>query len=186
VLVTVVVLVVALVAVAVVAVLAYNRLTRARQAVQEAWAQIDVMLARRHRLIGDLTQVAAGYAAFERRTLEEVVTARERADGMAAAGPGARGTAEEQVDAQVSHLVARAEAYPDLEADEAFRRLARELVAAEDDVSAARRYYNGRVRLYHDTRESFPANLVAGPGRFHATEYFQADRDEREVPRATR
>src|SRR4051812_7211691 len=138
------------------------------------------MLARRHRLISDLAQVAAGYAAFEQRTLAEVVTARDQAVAAAASGPSSRGAAEARVADDVSALIARAEAYPDLRADEAFRRLSSELVAAEDDVSAARRYYNGRVRLYHDARESFPANLVAGAAGFGPAEYFQADRDERE------
>jgi LemA protein len=181
-----VVVVAGLLAVALAGVVVFNRLARARQAVQEAWAQIDVMLARRHGLFGDLARVAAGYAAFERRTLEDLVAARDRATATSAAGPAVRGPAEERVDRQVATVIARAEAYPDLHADEAFRRLSRELVAAEDDVSAARRYYNGRVRLYHDARESFPANLIAGVAHFRPAEYFQAEREEREVPDVAR
>jgi LemA protein len=183
VLVVVVVVVVVVIALAVLAVVVYNRLQRARQAVREAWAQIDVMLARRYRLIGDLASVASGYAAFERSTLDGLISARDRAAGIGAA-PGPRGAAEERVADEVDRVVARAEAYPELRADTAFQRLSQELVAAEDDVSAARRYYNGRVRLYHDARETFPANLLAGPLGYRPAEYFQADRDEREVPRA--
>ena len=176
------VLVVVLVVAAVVAVRVFNRLTRARQAVREAWAQIDVMLARRHRLIGDLNEVAAGYAAFERATLAEVTAARDGASAVAGAGPAVRGEAEARIEGDAGLLLARGEAYPELRADEGFVRLSRELVAAEDDVSAARRYYNGRVRLYHTARESFPANLVARLMGFGPAEYFQAERDEREVP----
>jgi LemA protein len=183
VLVVVVVVVVAVVALVAVAVVAYNRLQRARQAVREAWSQIDVMLARRYRLIGDLAEVASGYAAFERSTLEQLIAARDRAAGLGDA-PDPRGQAEERVADQVHQVVARAEAYPQLRSDTAFERLSAELVAAEADVSAARRYYNGRVRLYHDARETFPANVLAGPLGFRPTEYFQADRDEREVPHA--
>ena len=93
-----------------------------------------------------------------------------------------RGGAEERVGTDVALLLARSEAYPDLRADEAFARLSRELVAAEDDVSAARRYYNGRVRLYHTARESFPSNLVARLFGYGPAEYFQIELDEREVP----
>jgi LemA protein len=171
-----------LVAAAVAAIVAFNRLTRARQAVREAWAQIDVMLARRHRLVTDLAAVAAGNAAFERATTASLVAARDDAAGTA--GAAERGAAEERLDHRVADVVARAEALPDLGADGAFRKLRLELVAAEEDVSAARRYYNGRVRLYHDTTGSFPTNLLAGPFGFGPAEYFQADREEREVPHA--
>ena len=90
------------------------------------------------------------------------------------------------VGADVALLLARSEAYPDLRADEAFARLSRELVAAEDDVSAARRYYNGRVRLYHTARESFPSNLVGRLFGYGPAEYFQIELDEREVPDVAR
>jgi LemA protein len=177
-----VVFLVLVVALVVFAVLSFNRLIRARQAVREAWAQIDVMLARRHRLVTDLATVAAGNAAFERATTAALVAARDQAAGT----PGAarRGAAEEQLDDQVARVVARAEALPDLGADGAFGKLRHELVAAEEDVSAARRYYNGRVRLYHDATGSFPANLLAGTFGFGPAEYFQAERDAREAPRA--
>lgn len=184
-LVAAVVLVVLVVAV-VLGLRSFNRLTRARQAVREAWAQIDVMLARRHRLIGDLEAVVAGYAAFERATLAEVTAARDRAVAASGAEPEVRGEAEQRVGADAALLVARSEAYPELQADEGFTRLSRELVAAEDDVSAARRYYNGRVRLYHTARESFPANLVTGIFGFGPAGYFQADLEEREVPDVAR
>jgi LemA protein len=164
-------------------VVSFNRLQRARQAVREAWAQIDVMLARRYRLITDLAAVTAGAAAFERTASEALVAARDRAAHLGDA-PEVRGRAEEQVDHEVHQVVARIEALPELRAEPAFARLRQELVAAEDDVSAARRYYNGRVRLYHTARESFPAVLVASSLGFRPAEYFQAEREEREVPNA--
>jgi LemA protein len=177
-----VVVLVLLVALVVTAIVAFNRLTRARQAVREAWAQIDVMLTRRHRLVTDLATVAAGNAAFERATTVALVAARDEA--AEAAGTARRGTAEEQLDERIADVVARSEALPQLGADAAFDKLRRELVAAEEDVSAARRYYNGRVRLYHDATGSFPASLLAGVFGFAPAEYFQADREAREVPRA--
>jgi LemA protein len=175
-----VVLVVLVVAVVVAAVVAHNRLQRDRQLVREAWAQIDVMLARRHALVGDLAAVAAAAAAHERRATEEVIAARAAAE--AAEGPTRKGQAEVELDRGVAQVVAVAEAYPDLQANATFARLQRELVQSEDDVSAARRYYNGRVRRYQDRRSTFPSNLVAGPLGFRPAEYFQVERDAREAP----
>jgi LemA protein len=161
----------------------FNQLQRARQGVREAWAQIDVMLAKRHRLITDLAAVTAAAADFERTATEALVAARDRAAGLGGAA-AQRGLAEEQVDDQLQQVIARSEALPELKADATFARLRHELVAAEDDVAAARRYYNGRVRLYHTARESFPAVLVAAGLGFQPAEYFQIERDEREVPHA--
>ena len=179
-LVLLVVLVVVVVAVVVVAVVIYNGLQRDRQLVREAWSQIDVMLARRHRLVTDLTTVTRAAAAYERTATEELVAARGAAE--AAQGPARRGQAEEAVDQGVGRIVALAEAYPDLKANSTFSTLQRELVQSEEDVSAARRYYNGRVRRYQDRRGTFPANLVAAPLGFAPAEYFQVERDAREAP----
>ena len=176
-----------LVLVAVVVVL-FNRLQRDRQLVREAWAQIDVMLARRHRLITDLTVVTAAAADYERTSTVTAVEARRaeldaaRGAAEAAPGPERRGRAEEALDRRVGEVVALVESYPDLRADQAFATLRRELVQSEEDVAAARRYYNGRVRRYQDRIGTFPSNLVAGALRFAPAEYFQVERDAREAP----
>lgn len=168
------------VVVLVVVVVLYNRLQRDRQMVREAWFQIDVMLARRHRLITDLATVTGAAATHERRATEEVIAARAAAE--AADGPERKGAAEAALDQRVTRVFAVAEAYPDLQTDTTFANLHRELVQSEDDVSAARRYYNGRVRRYQDRRATFPSNLLAGPLRFGPAEYFQVERDAREAP----
>ncbi|MPY93224.1 MAG: LemA family protein [Acidimicrobiia bacterium] len=167
----------------VVLVVLYNGLQRDRQLVREAWAQIDVMLARRHRLVTDLAAVAAAAAAYERKATEEVIAARAAAES--ADGPARRGEAEVALDRGVAQVFAVAEAYPDLQADATFARLQRELVQSEDDVSAARRYYNGRVRRYQDRRATFPSSVLAGPLSFGPAEYFQVERDAREAPHVT-
>ena len=155
---------------------------RARQGVHEAWAQIEVLLDRRHRLIGDLTAIASATADFERSTLERVTQAR--AFARAPATPSPRGDAEAAL-ADASHgLIARAEAYPTLGADAAFGQLRDELIATEDELAASRRYYNGRVRLYHDALGKFPHVLVAPALGYRRSEYFQADDNSRQVPRA--
>jgi LemA protein len=159
----------------------WNGLVRARQGVHEAWAQIEVLLDRRSRLVGDLVNIAAAAAEAERTTVERVTEAR--AFARAPATPTPRGEAEAALTEVAHTLIARAEAYPTLTADATFRNLQRELVSTEDEVAASRRYYNGRVRLYHDALAKFPHVVVAGPLGFRRTEYFQAAADDREAPR---
>lgn len=177
-----VVLLVALVAGVAVAAWIWNGLVRARQAVHEAWAQIEVLLDRRHRLIGDLAAIAEATADFERATLDRLTQAR--AFARAPATPTPRGDAETALGDATTSFIARAEAYPTLGADGAFTKLRAELVATEDELSASRRYYNGRVRLYHDALGKFPHVLVAPALGFRRTEYFQAENAARVAPRA--
>ena len=111
--------------VAMFAALIYNRLVRLRNKVEEAWAQIDVQLQRRHDLIPNLVNTVKGYAAHEKSTLEEVTAARTAA--VAAQGAEAAGKSEEALTAALGRLFALAENYPDLKADQNFRQLQEEL-----------------------------------------------------------
>ncbi|HNL52669.1 MAG TPA: LemA family protein, partial [Actinomycetota bacterium] len=126
------------------AALIYNRLVRLRNKVEEAWAQIDVQLQRRHDLIPNLVNTVKGYAAHEKSTLEEVTAARTAA--VAAQGAEAAGKSEEALTAALGRLFALAENYPDLKADQNFRQLQEELSDTEDKVAFARQYYNDNVR----------------------------------------
>ncbi|MEZ5262448.1 MAG: LemA family protein [Acidimicrobiales bacterium] len=167
------VLVAVVVAVVAVAVVGFNRLQRARQAVAEAWAQVDTQLQRRYDLVGALNEVVAAAARHERVALVAAVEAR---------GVEERDRAERQVQGAEAALLAMAEANPQLRTDEIFRSLHEQLVRTEDDVAAARRYYNGRVRLLNTTRETFPWLLLAGPLGVAPARYFQVDLDEAVVP----
>ena len=173
----------ALVAVLAIAlVVIYNRLVRLRNRTEQGWAQIDVQLQRRHDLIPGLVETVNAYAAHERRTLEQVVAARDAA--AAAAGAGETADAEAGLSAALSHLFALAEAYPDLKADRSFRQLQTELAATEDRVAYARRYYNDAVQSYDTALEQFPGVLVAGPFGFVPADYFEAQGDPvRAAPR---
>ena len=167
-------------------VLIYNRLVRLRNRTEQGWAQIDVQLQRRHDLIPNLVETVNAYAAHERRTLEQVVAARDAAAAAAAASAGAGETADAEagLSAALSRLFALAEDYPDLEADRSFRQLQTELAATEDRVAYARRYYNDAVQSYDTALEQFPGVLVAGPFGFVPADYFQAEGDPvRAVPR---
>lgn len=173
----VLVAVLVVVVLAAVAVMGYNRLRRTHQGVLEAWAQIDAQLQRRYDLISALNAVVAGAAGQEKVTLPAAVEARslspeiERRDG-----------AEREVQAQGRLLVATAERYPQLRSGERFVQLHDQLVRTEDDIAAARRYYNGRVRRHNDTVETFPWSLLARPMRIESVPYFQIDLEDQQVP----
>jgi LemA protein len=160
----------------------YNGLARLRLLAQNAYADIDVQLKRRHDLVPSLVQAVQGHAGYERGTLEAVVAARNRA--TAAQGPAEAGEAERALGGSVRQLLALAESYPDLKAGESFLSLQRSLVEIEDHIQNARRYYNAVVRDLNTKIAQFPANLVAGPMGYQAQEFFGlASESEGAVPR---
>ena len=167
-------LVAALLAVAV-AVL-YNRLVRSRNRVSTAWSDIDVQLQRRHDLVPQLVKAVDAYAKYEKATLEAVTELR--AEAMRVVDVDARGAAELALSDGVNRLLALAESYPDLKANENFLKLQGELVETENYLQFARRYYNGSVRDYNTMTETVPSNLVAGLFRFEPREFFQKSSDE--------
>jgi LemA protein len=158
-------------------VVAYNGLVRLRNAVQNAWAQIDVQLKRRYDLIPNLVETVKGYASHERETLDSVTQARAAA--MAAEGVGEQARAESQLSQALFNLRAVAEAYPDLKANQNFAQLQSELTTTEDRIAFSRQGYNDAVRTYDDRRQSIPTNIVAGLAKFTSYEYFEADPDSR-------
>ncbi len=167
---------IALIAIALVLFLAiatWNRLTRLRQLGDNAWADIDVQLKRRHDLIPQVVSVVKGHASYERGTLEAVVQAR--AGAMGASGPAARASAEEPVAAGLNRIFALSEAYPELRAMESFRSLQTTLADIEDHLQNARRYYNAVVRDFNTAIAQFPSNLIARAMGFGAREYFGLD-----------
>ena len=166
----------ALVLIGVAGVVFYNRLIRSRNRVDAAWGDIDVQLQRRHDLIPRLVTAVDQYAKYERATLEAVTELR--AEAMSQADVRARGKAEEKLSAGIERLVALAESYPDLKANENFLKLQGELVETEDYLQFARRYYNGSVRDYNTLTESVPSNIVASMFNFVQREFFQKSSDE--------
>ena len=169
----IVVVVLALVAVGI-----YNGLIKLRNLVQEAWRQIDVELKRRHDLIGNLVETVKGYAAHERGTLEDVMKARSVA--MAGGqGPAQQAQSEGLLSAALGRLIAVAEAYPDLKANQNFLALQDELTSTEDRIAAARRYYNANVRELNTRVETVPSNVVAGMFGIGRAEYFEVEGEER-------
>ena len=172
----------ALVCIVVALVIIYNRLVSLKHRVANAYAQIDVQLKRRHDLIPKIVEVARQYMAYERGTLEAVVTARSAAQdaGRAAAGRptdaaaiAAVGQTEGALSAALQRLFALAEAYPDLKANQTMMQLAEEVTTTENRVAFARQAFNDAVMNLNVGVESFPAVLIASPLGFRRAEMLQ-------------
>jgi LemA protein len=163
------------------AVLAYNRLVGLKNQLREAWSGVDVQLKRRHDLIPNLVECVKGYRTHEREVLEAV--ARERSVAQTAQGITGTSTAENHLTQQLRSLFAVAEAYPELKADQNFRQLSASLVAVENDIQFARRYYNGSVRDLNNLVQTFPSLLVARGFGFREEEFFEIETtNERNAP----
>ena len=165
-----------LIALFVFGVIIYNRLIRSRNRVDTAWSDIDVQLQRRYDLIPNLVKAVDQYASYERATLDAVTELRAQA--MQRSDPEERGEVEEELSAGVRRLIAVAEDYPDLKANENFMSLQHELVETEDYLQFARRYYNGSVRDYNTITESVPSNIVASLFGFKIRSFFQKSSDD--------
>jgi LemA protein len=161
----------------------YNSLVVLRNRFKNAFAQIDVQLKRRYDLIPNLVEVAKGYMAHEKGTLEAVIAARNGASTAAqkaasnpADGAAIQGlaVAEAGLSGALGKLFALAEAYPDLKANQNMLALQEELTSTENKVGFARQGYNDAVTEYNNKRESFPDNIFAGFFQFKPAELLQA------------
>ena len=170
----------------------YNGLVTARNAYKNAFAQIDVQLQRRFDLIPNLVEVAKQYMTHERETLEAVIAARSAAQsGLSAAkaNPGDPGAmaqlaaAQGQLNAGLGRLLAVAEAYPDLKANQNMMQLTEELTSTENKVAFARQAFNDAVMGYNNRREAFPGNLFAGMFGFAAATLLDIPVDKRDQVR---
>jgi len=160
---------------------AYNGLVRLRNQLENAWAQIDVQLKRRHDLIPNLVETVKGYATHERETLEKVIQARNMA--VSAKTVGDRAEAEGVLTGALKSLFAVAESYPDLKANTEFMRLQEELTSTENKVAFSRQFYNDSVMTYNTHIEVFPTNFIATMFNFGRREFFEVKaEDERSAP----
>jgi LemA protein len=153
----------------------YNGLVTSRNAYKNAFAQIDVQLTRRYDLIPNLVEIAKGYMAHERETLEAVIKARSAAvSGLAAAksAPGDAAAmqnlaaADQGLTGALGRLMVISEQYPDLKANQNMMQLSEELSSTENRVAFARQAYNDSVMSYNNRREVFPSSIVAGMFNF--------------------
>jgi LemA protein len=158
----------------------YNRLVRLRVRVENAWSQIDVQLRRRYDLIPNLIETVKGYAAHEREVFEDVTKARAMA--QEASGVRNQADAENQVTQSLRQLLAVAENYPELKANQNFLALQEELTGTESKIAYARQFYNDEVAALNTLIQSFPASIVAGMGHFTPREFFEIDGEQARGP----
>jgi LemA protein len=140
-------------------VLAFNSLVRLRNRTDNGWSQIDVQLRRRYDLIPNLVQTVQGYAAHEKELFEHVAEARSRA--MGATGVADQAQAENMITAGLGRLMAVAEQYPELKANQNFLALQEELTGTESKIAYARQFYNDQVMRLNTKIQSFPSSVVA-------------------------
>lgn len=159
----------------------YNVLVNLRNMVKDQWAQIDVMLKRRADLIPNLVETVKGYAAHERQTLDDVISARNKV--VSADNPHDEMKANGELTQMLGRLFAVAEAYPDLKANTNFMQMQVDLKETEDKITFARQFYNDAVLKYKNKLEMFPSNIVASVFNFQPAEFFEADGTDKEVPK---
>lgn len=151
----------------------FNNLVKLRNAVDNAWAQIDVQLQRRLDLIPNLVETVKGYAVHESKTLQAVTEARTAC--MNASSPEEKMEASNALSDTLKSLFAVSEAYPDLKANQNFIALQQELSETEDKISYMRQSFNDTVMKYNNAIQTFPGVLVAGPMGFTKRQSFIAN-----------
>ena len=169
-----IVILVVLILIVVGGIASYNRFVSQRNLIKDAWANIDTELRRRYDLIPNLVSTVQGYAAHEKQVFEDVTKARAMATA-ATGSPAAQAAAEGPFVAALRQLLAVAENYPQLKANENFLALQAELSNTEDRLQTARRFYNGNVRDYNRRVQSFPSMIIARFGNFQTEEFFEVD-----------
>jgi LemA protein len=162
------------------AVFVFNRLVRGRNLVREGFSGIDVQLRRRSDLIPNLVEVVRTYAAHERGLFNEIAEKRNAA--INASGVSGKAAAESDLQGSLRRLFALAEGYPQLKANQNFLTLQNQIAELEDQLQMARRYYNGSVRDFNISIQSFPDVLVARVAGFHEENFFQIEAGEGATP----
>jgi LemA protein len=160
----------------------YNGLVQRRLRIDEAFAQIDVQLKRRHDLIPNLVNAVKGYMGFEQKVLTDVTNARAAAVAAGAQGPAAQAQAENMLTGALRSLFAVVENYPNLKANENVLNLQEQLTTTENQIGFSRQHYNATVLDYNTAIQTFPAVVIAGMFGFTRREFFEAEPEAQAVP----
>jgi LemA protein len=140
----------------------YNQIQRYDENAAQAKQQISVQLQRRADLVPNLVNTVKGYAQHEEAVFTQVATARAGLAGAIQTGdPGQMATANAQLTGALGRLIAVAEAYPQLKADQTFLRLQDELTGTENRIATSRTDYNQAVQTYNAYIRTFPQAITA-------------------------
>lgn len=151
----------------------YNRLVRDRNLALTAWSDIDVQLKRRYDLIPKLVAAVEQYARYEQSTLQTLIELRSQTSKID--NPADKGPLESAIGSGLRKLIALAEAYPELKADQSFLQLQNDISEVEDHIQYARRFYNGAVRNLNTRIETFPDLLIARMFSYQSQPLFELD-----------
>lgn len=154
----------------------YNSLVGKKNQVENAYASIDVLLKKRCDLIPNLVAAVKNYMQFEQKTLVEVTRLRSQ---IAQSSGDTRIELENQMSRALGNIMVAVEAYPELKASQNFIQLQEALNEVEEQISAARRFYNTSVTDYNNAIEMFPTNLIASQMRYRLRKMFEATEQER-------
>ena len=153
----------------------YNRIVKLNIRCKNAFAGIDNQLKRRKDLIPNLVETTKGYMEYETKNLLKITEARTKNISELA-------QTSEEITKNIKMILAKAESYPNLKANELFKNLQIELTGTEDKIAFARQFYNDCVQKYNTVIETFPTNIIANIFKYNKKEYFKiTDEDRKEV-----
>ncbi len=154
----------------------YNGLVQSKVKVDNAWSQIDVQLQRRYDLIPNFVETVKGYMTHEKDTLTKVTELRTSWANANTVSDKAQ--IDDQLSTALKTIMAVAESYPELKANQNFSDLSEELRNTENKISFARQFYNDTVTRYNTKLQVFPSNIIAGMFNFSARDLFKTESDE--------
>lgn len=164
----------------------YNKLVKARNQVRNAWSQIDVQLTRRFDLIPNLVETVKGYASHEKDIWEQFAAARNLYERAKAGNDVAQmSEANNQISNALARLMVVQEQYPELKADVHFTTMMQDLKETESQIAFTRQFYNDTALKYNNTREVFPAILIASICKFKMADYFKASEEAKTAPKVS-
>ena len=162
----------------------YNKIQSLDESAQAYQGQIEVQLQRRADLIPNLVQTVKGYAQHEEQVFTNGANARAGLLGAVKSGdPEQMANANAQLTGALGRLLAVAEAYPNLKADQSFIRLQDELAGTENRIAVARGDYNGAVNIYNAYIRQFPAVITAKVTGAKQRKYYTAAPGSTEAPK---
>lgn len=158
-------------------IITYNKLVGLKNIVKEAFSTMDIYLKKRWDLIPNLVEVVKTYANYEKSTFEEITNIRSKLyDSLK---PNEKISINENLSNDLPRIIALAENYPELKANENFLDLSKQLVKIEDDIANSRKYYNGAVRKLNTTIQKFPNNIVANIFKIGIDDMFRITEEEK-------